>query len=65
MEFTQLGSTVSVQLCLDFSKNSVLEQNSLKNQTSPFSKRFMGFVHLLEWTPIKLGKFPKSMRFEI
>ena len=37
---SQLGSTVSVQLCLDFRKNSVLEQNWLKNQTSSFSNKY-------------------------
>ena len=58
---SQLKSTVSSQLFLDFCKNYVLEQNWLKNQTSLISKRFLGFVHLFEWIPFKLEKFPKYM----
>ena len=39
------------------------KQNWLKNQTSSFSKKILGFVHILEWIPNKLGKFINSMRF--
>ena len=35
----------------------------LKNQSSPFSKWFLGFVHLFKWILIKLSKFLKSMNF--
>ena len=53
--------TVSVQICLDSREISVSKQIWLKNQSSPFSKWFMGFVNILEWIVIQIEKFPKSM----
>jgi hypothetical protein len=45
-----------------FSQKSVFEQIWWKNQSSPISKQFMGFVHIFKWIPIQLYKFPKYMR---
>ena len=63
MEFISSWTHSFISTLLDFSKNSVLEENWLKNQTSSFFKRFIGFVNIIEWIPIKIGKIPKYMRF--
>ena len=48
-----------------FQQKLSYEQNWLKNQTSPFSKQFLGFVHLLKRIPNQLVKFPKCVIFEL
>ena len=50
-----------MQICLDSREISVSKEIWLKNQSSPFSKQFMGFFNLLKCITIKLYKFPKYM----
>jgi hypothetical protein len=49
----------------EFQQKLSSEQNWLKNETSPFSKRFLGFVHILERIPNKNLKFQKYMIFDL
>ena len=63
MEFITVWNHSFISIFTGFQQKLSSEQNLLKNQTSLFSKRFLGFVHLLEWIPIKLVKFPKYKIF--
>ena len=61
IELIKTKTSVSVQICLDSREISVSKQIRLKNQSSPFSKRFLGFVHIFEWILIQPYKFIKFM----
>ena len=60
IDFIQPKTTVSIQICLDSREISVSKQIWLKIQSSPFFKRFIGFINILEWILIQLLKFPSA-----
>ena len=57
MDFIAAWKHSFISTFTGFQQKLSSKQNWLKNQTSLFSKQFLGFFHLLKWIQIKLLNF--------